>query len=44
MPYKPGKKVISQDEQGDPLYEDVGLSPRYMDLTRKYKKKLAGSG
>jgi hypothetical protein len=44
MPYVPGKKVISQDDQGDPLYEDVGLSPRFMELTRKHKKKLAGSG
>ena len=44
MPYVAGKKVISQDEQGDPVYEDVGLTPRFMELTRKYKKKLAGAG
>jgi hypothetical protein len=44
MPYVAGKKVISQDDQGDPVYEDVGLTPRFMDLTRKHKKKLAGSG
>jgi hypothetical protein len=44
MPYVAGKKVISQDEQGDPVYEDVGLTPRFMELTRKYKKKLAAGG
>lgn len=44
MPYVAGKKVISQDDQGDPVYEDVGLTPRFLDLTRKHKKKLAGSG
>lgn len=44
MPYVAGKKVISEDEQGDPVYEDVGLTPRFMDLTRKHKKKLSGSG
>lgn len=44
MPYVPGKKVISQDEQGDPVYEDVGLMPRFMELTRKHKKKLGSSG
>ena len=44
MPYVAGKKVISQDEQGDPVYEDVGLTPRFMELMRKHKKKLAGSG
>lgn len=44
MPYVPGKKVISQDDQGDPVYEDVGLTPRFIELTRKHKRKLAGSG
>ena len=40
MPYIAGKKVISSDEQGDPIYEDVGLTPRFVELTRKHRKKL----
>lgn len=40
MPYVAGKKVISTDEQGDPIYEDVGLTPRFAELTRKNRKKL----
>ena len=44
MPYVAGKKVISQDDQGDPVYEDVGLTPRFIELTRKHKKKLVGGG
>jgi len=40
MPYVPGKKVISTDEQGDPVYEDVGPTPRFIELTRKHRKKL----
>jgi len=44
MPYVPGKKVISEDEQGDPVYEDIGLTPRFIELMRKHKKKLTGSG
>ena len=40
MPYVPGKKVISTDDQGDPVYEDAGLTPRFMALTREHKKKL----
>ena len=40
MPYIAGKKVISSDEQGDPIYEDIGLTPRFVDLTRKNRKKL----
>ena len=35
MPYVAGKKGISNDEQGDPIYEDVGLTPRFVELTRK---------
>jgi hypothetical protein len=44
MPYERGPKVISRDEQGDPLYEDAGLTPRFVELTRKYKKTLETSG
>jgi hypothetical protein len=40
MPYVAGHKVISTDEQGDPLYEDVGPTPRFIELTRKHRKKL----
>ncbi len=40
MPYVKGPKVISRDDHGDPVYEDVGLTPRFVELTRKYKKNL----
>lgn len=39
MPYVAGHKVISTDE-GDPVFEDVGPTPRFMDLTRKHRRKL----
>ena len=41
MPYVAGKRVISTDEQGDPLYEDVGPTPRFMALTRAHRQSLA---
>ncbi len=41
MPYVAGAKVISSDEQGDPVYEDVGLTPRFMELTRRHRRALA---
>jgi hypothetical protein len=44
MPYERGPKVISRDDHGDPLYEDIGLTPRFVDLTRQFKKKLKTSG
>ena len=40
MPYVPGSRAISADEQGDPVYEDIGLTPRFMELTRKHRRKL----
>ena len=40
MPYEAGPKIISRDDQGDPVYEDVGLTPRFAELTRKLKKSL----
>jgi hypothetical protein len=40
MPYVAGQKVISNDEQGDPVYEDIGPTPRFMELARKHRKKL----
>jgi hypothetical protein len=40
IPYERGPKVISRDDQGDPVYEDIGLTPRFVELTRKIKKNL----
>ena len=40
MPYRPGAKVISHDEQGDPIYEDVGLTPRFGELVKKYRQEV----
>jgi hypothetical protein len=41
LPYEPGTKVISRDEQGDPIYEDIGPTPKYLTLTRKYREQLS---
>ncbi len=43
MPYVAGKRVISTDEQGDPLYEDVGPTPRFMELARRHYTQLSRS-
>ena len=40
MPYERGPKVISRDDHGDPVYEDIGLTPRFVELTRKFKKSI----
>ncbi|WP_420814600.1 type 1 pili tip component [Oceanicoccus sagamiensis] len=36
MPYVSGKTVVARDEQGDPLFEDVGPTPKYLSLTKKH--------
>jgi hypothetical protein len=40
LPYRKGSKVIGVDEEGDPLYEDIGPTPRYLSLTDKYRSEL----
>lgn len=40
FPYIQGTKVVDEDECGDPIYEDVGLTPRFYDLKRKHLEKL----
>ncbi|MBV8876101.1 MAG: type 1 pili tip component [Gammaproteobacteria bacterium] len=40
MPYVAGGRVISTDEHGDPVYEDVGPTPRFMELTRLHRRAL----
>jgi hypothetical protein len=44
MPYVPGTRVISTDEQGDPIYEDVGPTPRFMQLAREHRRDLEDGG
>ena len=43
MPYVPGTRVISTDEQGDPVYEDIGPTPRFMELARRHHASLASA-
>lgn len=40
MPYVPGERVIREDDHGDPVYEDTGLTPRFQELAREHQKKL----
>jgi len=40
FPYIAGSKVVETDEMGDPLYEDVGPTPKFLDLSKKYCSTL----
>lgn len=41
LPYVQGSKVVASDEQGDPLYEDIGLTPRFLALSRRHLQRLS---
>lgn len=40
LPYRQGERVIREDDQGDPIYEDVGPTPRFQRLTQYYTRLL----
>jgi len=41
LPYVKGTHVVATDEQGDPLYEDVGPTPRFLELSKKHLHLLS---
>lgn len=40
FPYVPGRRIVSEDEHGDPIYEDAGATPRFQALTREHLRRL----
>ncbi len=40
MPYVAGTRVISTDDHGDPVYEDVGPMPSFLELARLHRRAL----
>jgi len=41
FPYVKGQHVVATDEEGDPLYEDVGPTPRFLELSRHHLHELS---
>ncbi|HYW03879.1 MAG TPA: type 1 pili tip component [Gammaproteobacteria bacterium] len=44
LPYVEGTRVVAEDEEGDPVYEDIGPSRRLYELTRKHLQRLESGG
>lgn len=44
MAYRPGHRVVAEDEMGDPIYEDVGETPRFSQLKKKHLQRLKAGG
>jgi hypothetical protein len=42
-PYVQGNRVIAEDDMGDPIYEDIGQTPRFLTLAKKHAGLLAKS-
>jgi hypothetical protein len=40
MPYVQGDKVIRRDEYGDPVFDDAGMTPLFLDLIHKHLQQL----
>ncbi|MES1944234.1 hypothetical protein PC39_08970 [Salinisphaera sp. PC39] len=40
--YVRGDRVVAHDEEGDPIYEDAGLTPSFHELTRRHAEHLKG--
>ena len=43
FPYVRGAQVVATDEEDNPLYEDVGPTPRFLTLSRRYLHDLSAS-
>jgi hypothetical protein len=40
MPYEQGQRVIAEDDQGDPIYEDTGPAARFRRLSEKFTQSM----
>jgi hypothetical protein len=43
MPYIPGNRVIAEDDYGDPIYEDLGPTPKFYSLSHEILRKLSAA-
>ena len=41
FPYRKGSQVIAEDELGDPIYEDTGLTPKFLELVKKHTSRIS---
>ena len=40
IPYEAGDEIIREDEFGDPVYADAGMTPRFLELVQSHKAQL----
>ncbi|RLQ21376.1 hypothetical protein DWB85_12665 [Seongchinamella sediminis] len=42
FPYVEGERVIARDEEGDPVFEDIGRTPQFLALVHKHVQEAGG--
>jgi hypothetical protein len=40
LPYEQGTRVIAEDDQGDPIYEDAGPAARFRQLAGRFQEEM----
>lgn len=40
IPYVAGDKVVALDEMGDEIYEDAGITPTFLNLSKAHRERL----
>ena len=40
MPYEQGTRIIAEDDQGDPIFEDAGPAARFRRLSEEFNSAL----
>ena len=43
MPYEQGQRVVAEDDQGDPIYENTGPAARFRRLADEYVRDAAAA-
>lgn len=41
LPYVQGTHVVATDEEGNPVYEDAGPTPRFLELARQHLQEMS---
>ena len=44
LPYEQGTRVIAEDDQGDPIYEDAGPAARFRQLAGRFQEEMLDRG
>lgn len=43
LPYRAGTQQVAEDDQGDPIFEDIGPTPRFQRLYKAHARRLQTS-